>query len=250
MGILNFTTAKINEILSDSVTHFSDTVKHITAAERTAWNRKAPGGYGYGDTLQLIGHDNITENDFVAALESVFSKISNNTVKQVRITDHPTLDGGVHFGHLWRSDKNYGALIVYSYFGFEPAPIIRIKSSGVWKPWEYVNPPMSLGEEYRTTERYMGKPVYVMVVDCGVAPSKGETWIKINKEISRFISIDAVSYSSDTFQTTIPDSAESCKAVFTMSSQSPYILVKTTTDNFAVNGYRIYARIKYTKSTD
>lgn len=116
--------------------------------------------------------------------------------------------------------------------------------------WEWVNPPMKLGVEYRTTERYMGKPVYVMVVDCGVAPSKGETWVKINKEISRFISIDAVSYADATSQTTLPDSIESCKAVLVMSSQSPYILVKTTTDNYATNGYHVYARIKYTKSTN
>ena len=27
-------------------------------------------------------------------------------------------------------------------------------------PWEWVNPPMKLGVEYRTTERYLGKPVY------------------------------------------------------------------------------------------
>lgn len=35
-------------------------------------------------------------------------------------------------------------------------------------PWEWVNPPMQLGVEYRTTERYLGKPVYVKVVDCGL----------------------------------------------------------------------------------
>lgn len=27
--------------------------------------------------------------------------------------------------------------------------------------WEWVNPPMQLGVEYRTTERYLGKPVYI-----------------------------------------------------------------------------------------
>lgn len=31
--------------------------------------------------------------------------------------------------------------------------------------WEH--PPMQLGVEYRTTERYLGKPVYTKVVDCG-----------------------------------------------------------------------------------
>ena len=36
-----------------------------------------------------------------------------------------------------------------------------------WGPWEYVNPPMDLGVEYRTTERYLGKPVYAKAVDCG-----------------------------------------------------------------------------------
>ena len=33
---------------------------------------------------------------------------------------------------------------------------------------EWVNPPMYIGVEYRTTERYDGKPVYVKLVDCGV----------------------------------------------------------------------------------
>lgn len=35
--------------------------------------------------------------------------------------------------------------------------------------WEWSNPPMALGAEYRTTERYMGKPVYVMIIDCGMS---------------------------------------------------------------------------------
>lgn len=34
-------------------------------------------------------------------------------------------------------------------------------------PMEYLNPPMELGVEYRTTERYLGKPVYYKIVDCG-----------------------------------------------------------------------------------
>ena len=42
---------------------------------------------------------------------------------------------------------------------------------GLDKLWEsqleYANPPMNLGIEYRTTERYRGKPVYVKLVDCG-----------------------------------------------------------------------------------
>lgn len=36
----------------------------------------------------------------------------------------------------------------------------RQSYSGTWKPWEWVNPPMLTGVEYRTTERINGKAVY------------------------------------------------------------------------------------------
>lgn len=42
-----------------------------------------------------------------------------------------------------------------------------------WRPWEWVNPPMLLGVEYRTIERYNGKPVYTRLVDVGPFPSPG-----------------------------------------------------------------------------
>ena len=51
--------------------------------------------------------------------------------------------------------------------------LFRKKVDGVWQPWECINPPMKLGWEYRTTERYLGKPVYCKVVDCGTVPAVG-----------------------------------------------------------------------------
>lgn len=41
---------------------------------------------------------------------------------------------------------------------------IYVVTSGVI---EWVNPPLNLGVEYRTTERYLGKPVYKQVIDFG-----------------------------------------------------------------------------------
>ena len=40
-----------------------------------------------------------------------------------------------------------------------------LNAPNVWNPWEWVNPPMELGTEYRTTERHFGKPVYVKVLE-------------------------------------------------------------------------------------
>ena len=36
-----------------------------------------------------------------------------------------------------------------------------------WSEWEWAEPPMFLGVEYRTTERHCGKPVYKQVFACG-----------------------------------------------------------------------------------
>ena len=42
---------------------------------------------------------------------------------------------------------------------------------GEWLPWEWENPPMELGKEYRTTERHQNKAVYTKLMDCGVLPN-------------------------------------------------------------------------------
>lgn len=34
--------------------------------------------------------------------------------------------------------------------------------------WEWINPPVTAGYEYRTTERWNNRSVYTMLVDCGV----------------------------------------------------------------------------------
>lgn len=47
----------------------------------------------------------------------------------------------------------------------------RACTKGTWGAWEYFNPPMVLGVEYRTTERWNGKVVYTKLVDCGAAPN-------------------------------------------------------------------------------
>lgn len=36
---------------------------------------------------------------------------------------------------------------------------------------EWINPPMAVGVEYRTTERYLGSPVYAKLIDAGILPN-------------------------------------------------------------------------------
>jgi hypothetical protein len=46
--------------------------------------------------------------------------------------------------------------------------------NGVWGEWEWVNPPMVAGVEYRTTERYKGVAVYKKVDNDGNILWRGE----------------------------------------------------------------------------
>ena len=66
-----------------------------------------------------------------------------------------------------------------SYLQFEsveyPGCFYRI----IDKEVEWVNPPMIIGVEYRTTERFNGKPVYVKLLVTNTLPSKGE-WVGID----------------------------------------------------------------------
>lgn len=55
----------------------------------------------------------------------------------------------------------------------------RICRNGTWGPLEWINPPMQIGVEYRTTERYSNKPVFVMAVDGGVFPDSSSKTIDV-----------------------------------------------------------------------
>lgn len=49
-----------------------------------------------------------------------------------------------------------------------------------WGEWEWENPPLTLGTEYRTTERYNGKPVYIKLVNCGTLPNNTTKAVSIS----------------------------------------------------------------------
>lgn len=58
---------------------------------------------------------------------------------------------------------------------------LRTMKAGVWGEWEYANPPLTPGVEYRTTERWNGKPVYIKAVELGHLPdtanAMGTSWV-------------------------------------------------------------------------
>jgi hypothetical protein len=59
----------------------------------------------------------------------------------------------------------------------------RIMDGGVWGAWEYLNPPMVPGVEYRTTERWNGKPVYIKAVNLGNLPAQANTSVLVDNSV-------------------------------------------------------------------
>ena len=131
---------------------------------------------------------------------------------------------------------------------------VRSVSGGEVGPIEWINPPMDLGVEYRTTERYLGKPVYCKLIDFGAVPA-----VNTNKTvdfaglgISRIISWTGnADIGGNTFALPYHEIGRK------VNNASIYVFVNYTgitlrTDDqwFAENGGTAQCTIWYTKTTD
>lgn len=131
----------------------------------------APSGYGFGG--EYISRCTATSSDetyesFCTRLDEIMAGMPSNSVR-IMVVYPPQIYGLV---------SNTCSLVYQNADGYcgvynlgTPDPLCSqwrmIKFNSVWQPFEWVNPPMKLGEEYRTTERYLGKPVYTMAINTG-----------------------------------------------------------------------------------
>lgn len=110
----------------------------------------APGGFGLGGgPKQISSWDDVRDNGWY----------------------YGPAPAGIGNGNLWgRVDalsSTYAVQTIYS--DTYVASAKRFLIANAWKTWEWVNPPMTLGVEYRTTERYFGKPVYAKTFNIPVS---------------------------------------------------------------------------------
>ena len=138
--------------------------------------KKAPAGFGgYGEALERF--HTATDVELFSALDAKLALLPNGSAMRIAVTSNETFEGFQYDGTL---EKFSDTLAVFKgiTYGFsstgstirEPYEVVISKTNAVWII-EWVNPPMFLGVEYRTTERYNGKPVYVKAVDFGPLPN-------------------------------------------------------------------------------
>ena len=120
-------------------------------------SKAAPAGYGLGET-------NYSNNTSVATAAEV-DELVHNGWYQFTGTDDTILGMSTCAIQVIASRYGITQIIYVNHSNLSANGIMAMRSrynTSSWDgvTWEYINPPMSINTEYRTTERWEGKPVY------------------------------------------------------------------------------------------
>ena len=214
-----------------------------------ALSNKAPAGFGFGDAIQEIVTASAEESyeTYCAKVDAVLDAMPDKTAKLVRAYP-PAVYGnaGTTISLLYKSDANYAVL---SNIGSADAGLcgwrmfkLRYPSSSspaVWMPFEWENPPMKIGVEYRTSERYNSKPVYAKAISFGQAPNA--TYKDVSHGIENFSQL--VSYTGMMGGANLIEAP----ALDNIQINASNIRITTNTD---VSASYVYLVLRYTKTTD
>ena len=132
---------------------------------------------------------------------------------------------------------------------------MRTKNNAGWTPWEYVNPALKLGVEYRTTERYLGKPVYCKLVDFGMLAETEKNVSISTPSIDVCVSIKgiAIGTTGNYIGQSIPlplVRENSIKIYFGGWANGSAVILLTNSTWADVTNFNALAILRYTKSTD
>ena len=124
---------------------------------------------------------------FCAKVDKVLDTMPNGSVKFLRVYPPQYYTYGTDMCALYKSGDHYASVYTIGSYNFGRQGFRMVKRklyssdpAGQWDPLEYINPDMKLGVEYRTTERYLGKPVYCKLVNFGALPNNTTKNVSLN----------------------------------------------------------------------
>jgi hypothetical protein len=132
----------------------------------------APAGFGLGGTVPFKTFNSASELDGLWQNGWYMVYFPNNAVI-----------GGVPMNYIqvrvWSYDEGH---VIQEIMPLgTPSMLRRTRfSHNTFSEWDWVNPPMWTGVEFRTTERYNGKTVYAKLIDCGQVTAGGETVVNVS----------------------------------------------------------------------
>lgn len=226
--------------------------EHLNKIEQGIAN-SAPGGFGWGDSLRnvLASDTEDTYETYCGKLDALLADMPDGT-SQLIYTRGPASTG------QYSGAGNIVAVLSKllgtsaSLIGISPEPrgttngLWRmLKDNGVWRPVEWSNPPMELDVEYRTTERYLGQPVYVKLVNCGTIPAQGtHKDLVFSPDAEDIVSVSAYSPMRGTTFPRYDANGIRCSVMGSVTTVVIWNYSESSLDT------TVYALIKYTKTTD
>lgn len=144
-----------------------------------AWNdtRLHNGNTDYTIRPKLFDYG--SNGTLMEAIDGFLDEMEDGTFRTIQLRGNdgllPEVPMDVVTATFYRAMRGYGHV---KFEGYAPnlTETLRLRSvcyNGKWQPLEWENPPMILGEEYRTTERNNGDAVYTRLLDLGPLPPGG-----------------------------------------------------------------------------
>lgn len=158
--------------------------EHLNKIEQGIAN-SAPGGFGLGGAAKMLTEadnvDNIRESGWYTWDWDPSKQPAGLPEEAKYHTGNMRVDGTT--GGNCTTQTIYFAKNGSSVSAGDECVIQRLRTTA---PWEWVNPPMILGTEYRTTERHLGKPVNTKLLDGGFEawrPDGQSDWASAGKAV-------------------------------------------------------------------
>ena len=249
---------KIEDGIYNSV-RYAD-AQRLTDAQKTQARgniNAAPAGYGYGEVQSIAFWDDEDGTKLEQGLDSKFAAVSmRSKVFRSSFVDYPIFpeSGNGGFADIFADGSNdsngYPKAITIVYYARNvgvagTTMATKQKIDGTWHPWEYVNPQMLLGKEYRTTERYLGRPVYKKLLLFTGAMTEGYSDMEHNIEnIAAVAGCYTELFTGGTSWST-PILEGPAQIIF---SATPNAVRKFSAGNFSEYSARVL--MSYTKTTD
>lgn len=188
----------------------------------------APAGYGLGG--QTMGNDiwGVADLDNHAANGWYYLSCMGESIDGYRFNgaivriSNATLTGAV-MQEVFPLNTNYC--------------VRRIRNTdGVWQPWEWENPPMVPGVLYRTTKRYMGRPIYTFCMSVGTLPNNSSKTLTLGGTcIDRLLSVSGAGSAYGTYNGAVYNDEHPLDKLVSLINvarrgNDTHIVVRTDTD--------------------
>ena len=199
-------------------------------------------------SASTLGDFNTLINDLVNAMDA--PSTNRCIISKSVWDDGDNIPSGDYFVEINKSWHGFATVIATDICTGGQIVLRRTLYESTWRDWEWENPRMTVGVEYRTTEQFDGKPVYIKRLSAGSMPSASATKRQGH-------GIENMAYIVDFGGCMTKDGAGAISLPYYFAAENwarlsvtneDFVIVSGSNDVSAYNDVRVW--VKYTKTTD